>query len=146
VSSITVCYTEIPQPLWQFETLRLLCDSRTHLLCFSYRPQCSSAVNRLHEHLHPSQRLFTSSVSHPEVSSSPLAEPISGFWQLHCIVLQLPSDLVQIHLHRWIESMGSCIHFGISAFDNSVLSVLTLYFMISEVPIQNFSTLAPSPI
>ena len=42
VSSITVCYSEIPQPLWQFETLRLLCDSRTHLLCFSYRPQCPS--------------------------------------------------------------------------------------------------------
>jgi hypothetical protein len=39
---ITGCYTEIPQPLWQFETLRLLCDSRTHLLCFSYRPQCPS--------------------------------------------------------------------------------------------------------
>ena len=83
MSSITVCYTEIPQSLWQFETLRLLCDSRTHLLCFSYRPQCSSAVNRLHWHLHPSQRLLTTSASHPVVSSSPLAEPISGFWKLH---------------------------------------------------------------
>jgi hypothetical protein len=37
--SITVCYIEIPQPLWQFETLGLLCDSRAHLLCFSYRLQ-----------------------------------------------------------------------------------------------------------
>jgi hypothetical protein len=41
--NITVCYTKIPQPLWQFETLRHLCDSRAHLLCFSYRPQCSSS-------------------------------------------------------------------------------------------------------
>jgi hypothetical protein len=29
VSSITICYTEIPQPLWQFETLRLLCQSNS---------------------------------------------------------------------------------------------------------------------
>jgi hypothetical protein len=77
--NFTVCYTEIPQPLWQFETLRLLCESRTHLLYFSYRPQCSSIFNRLHEHLHPSQSLFTSSVSHPEVSSHPLVETINGF-------------------------------------------------------------------
>jgi hypothetical protein len=41
--SITVCYTDIPQPLWQFETLCLLCDSRAHLLYSSYRPQCSSS-------------------------------------------------------------------------------------------------------
>jgi hypothetical protein len=39
VSSITVCYPEIPQALWQFETLRLFCDNRTHFLYFSYRPQ-----------------------------------------------------------------------------------------------------------
>jgi hypothetical protein len=41
--NITVCCTEIPQLLWQFETLRLLCDSRAHLLCSTYRPQCSSS-------------------------------------------------------------------------------------------------------
>ena len=133
VSSITVCYTDIPRPLWKFETLFLLCDNWTHLLYFSYRPQCSSAVNRLHEHLHPSQRLFTSSVSHPVVSSSPLTEPINSFWQLQCIVLQLPFDLVQIHLHRWIESMGSCIYFGILVF--LWPSVSTLHFAISEIPI-----------
>jgi hypothetical protein len=54
--------------------------------------------------LEDSQRLFTFSVNHPQVSSSPLAETISGFWQLYYVVLQLPSDLVQIHLHRWICS------------------------------------------
>jgi hypothetical protein len=51
-----------------------------------------------------SQRLFTFSVNHPQVSSSPLAETISGFWQLYYVVLQFPSDLVQIHLHHWICS------------------------------------------
>jgi hypothetical protein len=45
--NITVCCTEIPQPLWQFETLRLLCDSRAHLLCFNYRLQCSSVYQYL---------------------------------------------------------------------------------------------------
>jgi hypothetical protein len=50
------------------------------------------AVNRLHEQsfllLVDAFRLFTSSVNHAEVSSSPLAETISGFWQLHCDVQQ----------------------------------------------------------
>jgi hypothetical protein len=54
--------------------------------------------------LEDSQRLFTFSVNHPPVSSSPLAETISGFWQSYYVVLQLPSDLVQIHLHHWICS------------------------------------------
>ena len=30
------------QLLWWFETLRLLCDNRTHFLCFNYRPQFPS--------------------------------------------------------------------------------------------------------
>jgi hypothetical protein len=45
--NITVCCTEIPRPLWQFETLRLLCESPAHLLCFSYRLQCSSICQSL---------------------------------------------------------------------------------------------------
>jgi hypothetical protein len=45
--NITVCCTEILQPLWQFETLRLLCDSRAHLLFFSYRLQRSSICQSL---------------------------------------------------------------------------------------------------
>jgi hypothetical protein len=88
-------------------SLRLFIFSVTVELTFSISVtglNAHQSVNRLHEHLHPSQRLFTSSVSHLEVFSSPLAETISGFWQLHCIVLQFPSDLVQIHLHHWICS------------------------------------------
>jgi hypothetical protein len=66
--------------------------------------QLSIASTNIFIPLEDSQRLFTFSVNHPQVSSSPLAETISGFWQLYYVVLQLPSDLVQIHLHRWICS------------------------------------------
>jgi hypothetical protein len=52
--NITVCYVEIPQPLWQ---LRLFVFSVTVELTFSV-PVTSfnahPAVNHLHEHLHPS--------------------------------------------------------------------------------------------
>jgi hypothetical protein len=45
--NITVCCSDLPQPLWQFETLHLLYDSRAHLLCFSYRLQRSYVYQSL---------------------------------------------------------------------------------------------------
>jgi hypothetical protein len=49
-------------------------------------------------------RLFISSGDHTEVSSNSLADVINGFWQFYYVMLQSPSDLVHIHLHRWICS------------------------------------------
>ena len=92
MSIITVCYPEIRQPLWQFETLRLLCDNRTHFLCFNYRPQfpsiCQSLLRIVFLHLDKAWRLFISSSDHTVVSSNSLADVINGFWQFHCIVHQ----------------------------------------------------------
>jgi hypothetical protein len=90
--SITGCYTRF---LSLSGSLRLFIFSVTVeliLLCFQLQAsmliQLSIASTNIFIPLEDSQRLFTSSVNHPEVSSSPLAETISGFWQLHCVVLQ----------------------------------------------------------
>jgi hypothetical protein len=80
--SITVCYTEIPQPLWQFETLRLLCDSRAHLLCSSYRPQCSSSCQS-------PPRTSSSLLKIPRDSSPPLSitpKCLRVLWQKPSVV------------------------------------------------------------
>jgi hypothetical protein len=80
--NITVCYTEIPQPLWQFETLRLLCDSRAHLLCSSYRPQCSSSCQS-------PPRTSSSLLNIPRDSSPPLSvilKCLRVLWQKPSVV------------------------------------------------------------
>jgi len=66
------------------ETLRLLCDSRADLLCFSYRlPHssiCQSLLRIVLLHLDEAWRFFISSGDHTGVSSNSLADTINGFW------------------------------------------------------------------
>jgi hypothetical protein len=57
-----------------------------------------------------------------------------------------PSDHIPIYLLRWMNFIDIAFKSGFDILDNPVLSVSTLHFTISEVPIQNFSALAPSPI
>jgi hypothetical protein len=91
LSIITGCHTEIPSHHQQSRFF-IFCSSRAQLSVAVNGSNALPAVNRLHEQsfllLADAFRLFTSSVNHTKVSSSPLAETISGFWQLHCDVQQ----------------------------------------------------------
>ena len=87
--SITGCYVEIPQPLWQ---LRLFVFSVKVELTFfvlvtgSIPSSCQSPPRVVFIPLADSMWLFCSSGNHTKVSSHPLVEPINGYWQFHCVM------------------------------------------------------------
>jgi hypothetical protein len=85
-SNIIGCYNQIPSPHYQL-IFFIFCCNRAQLLCCSFRVQrsssCQSPPWTVFVQLADPLRLFTFSVNHTGVSSSPLVETINGFKQLH---------------------------------------------------------------
>jgi hypothetical protein len=102
------------------ETLRLLCDSRAHLLCSSYKLQCSSSYQS-------PPRASSSLLKIPRDSSSPLSitpKCLRVLWQKPSVVSgsytvtcnSSPSIMLRSTCIIGFTLMGSCVMYPFRAF------------------------------